>query len=105
MRHRFPLQAAPAALLLTLALLSACQSLPPLPVWRSPEGREHAELGVILDLRSGERLSPKQLVEQLAGAERVFEMMDEPQEEAPAQMQEQKAQDDPFAGLFTEGGK
>lgn len=32
-------------------------------------------------------------------------LMDEPQEEAPAQMQEQKAQDDPFAGLFTEGGK
>ena len=59
-------------LLCTLVLLAGCQSLPPLPEWQSPEGREHAELGVILDLRSGARLSPAQLVGQLAGAERVL---------------------------------
>lgn len=57
---------------MVVALLSACQSLPPLPEWQSPQGREHAELGVILDLRSGERLSPEQLVGQLASADRVL---------------------------------
>ncbi len=57
---------------MVVALLSACQSLPPLPEWQSPQGREHAELGVILDLRSGERLNPEQLVGQLAGADRVL---------------------------------
>ncbi|AYC31687.1 iron(III) ABC transporter [Pseudomonas cavernae] len=60
------------ALLLCLTLLAACQSVPPLPTWQSPEGREHAELGVIRDLRSGELLTPQQLVERLAAAPRVL---------------------------------
>lgn len=62
------------ALLCCALLLSACQStdlLPP-PAWLSPEGREHAELGQIRDLRSGELLSPQQLVERLAAAPRVL---------------------------------
>ena len=52
------------------ALLTACQGaalLPP-PAWLSPEGREHADLGQIRDLRTGRRLSPAQLVEALAVA-------------------------------------
>lgn len=58
-----------------LALLAACQSqlaAPPLPVWQSPEGRDSAELGVIRDLRSGEQLSPAQLLDRLAAAPRVM---------------------------------
>lgn len=54
-------------------VLSGCQaSLPPLPDWQSPEGREHADLGQIVDLRTGQRLSPQQLIEQLAPAPRVL---------------------------------
>jgi uncharacterized iron-regulated protein len=54
-------------------LLSGCQaSLPPLPAWQSPEGHEHADLGQIVDLRTGQRLSPQQLIEQLAPAPRVL---------------------------------
>lgn len=60
-------------LLLVAMLLAACQtSLPPLPAWQSPHGREHAELGQIHDLRTGQRLSPQQLVERLAGAPRLL---------------------------------
>ncbi|MBB4867530.1 putative iron-regulated protein [Pseudomonas nitritireducens] len=58
-----------------LALLSACQTqvaAPPLPVWQSPEGRDSAELGVIRDLRSGEQLSPAQLLDRLAAAPRLL---------------------------------
>lgn len=58
-----------------LARLAACQSqlaAPPLPVWQSPEGRDSAELGVIRDLRSGEQLSPAQLLDRLAAAPRVM---------------------------------
>ncbi|MFR0691283.1 ChaN family lipoprotein [Enterobacterales bacterium AE_CKDN230030158-1A_HGKHYDSX7] len=58
-----------------LALLTACQSqrdAPPLPLWQSPEGHDRAELGVIRDLRSGEQLSPAQLLDRLAGAPRVI---------------------------------
>ncbi|PJI48796.1 MAG: iron(III) ABC transporter [Pseudomonas sp.] len=58
-----------------LALLAACQSqlaAPPLPVWQSPEGRDSADLGVIRDLRSGEQLSPAQLLDRLAAAPRVM---------------------------------
>lgn len=57
------------------AMLAACQShtaAPPLPVWQSPDGRDNAELGVIRDLRSGERLSPAQLLDRLAAAPRVM---------------------------------
>jgi uncharacterized iron-regulated protein len=58
-----------------LLLLVACQApapLPPLPAWQSSQGHEHADLGLIVDLRSGARLTPAQLVEQLAAAERVL---------------------------------
>ncbi|MBP8184640.1 MAG: ChaN family lipoprotein [Pseudomonas sp.] len=58
-----------------LLLLAACQTstpLPPVPAWQSPQGHAHADLGVIVDLRSGARLTPAQLVEQLAAAERVL---------------------------------
>ena len=64
-----------ALLILTLALLSACQTQPllaPLPAWQSPEGREHLDAGRIRDLRSGQDLTPEQLVERLAGAPRVL---------------------------------
>jgi len=59
-------------LLCCLGLLAACHSLPPLPAWQSPEGREQAQLGQIVDLRSGARLSPAQLVERLAPAPRLL---------------------------------
>jgi uncharacterized iron-regulated protein len=58
-----------------LLLLTACQTvapLPPLPAWQSPQGRENADLGRIIDLRSGATLTPAQLVEQLAAAPRVL---------------------------------
>lgn len=60
--------------LLCLSLLAACQSVsvPPLPAWQSPEGRDNAELGTIRDLRSGELLTPAELVERLAVAPRVL---------------------------------
>ena len=50
-----------------LALLTACQSvtpLPPLPAWQGREGLQHADLGLIRDLRSGATLTPAQLLEQ-----------------------------------------
>lgn len=62
-------------LLSSLLLLAACQSQPalaPLPEWQSPQGREHAELGQIIDLRSGAHLTPEQLVTRLATAPRVL---------------------------------
>ncbi|MHB1370815.1 MAG: ChaN family lipoprotein [Pseudomonadaceae bacterium] len=52
-----------------LLLLSACQTLPPLPEWQSSGGRDHVDLGAIVDLRSGERLSAEQLVRRLAKAD------------------------------------
>ncbi len=58
--------------LLMCVFLAGCQALPPLPVWQSPNGREHTELGVIRDLRSGELLTPTQLVKRLAPAPRVL---------------------------------
>ncbi|EWC40734.1 ChaN family lipoprotein [Stutzerimonas stutzeri] len=59
-------------LLLALAFLSGCQSLPPLPAWQSPEGREHPDLGVIVDLRSGHVLTPGQLVRALQAYDGVL---------------------------------
>lgn len=60
-------------LLCCLSLLVACQSRgvlpPPAPI--ASEGRDHADLGVILDLRGGERITPQRLVERLARASRV----------------------------------
>ncbi|SDU23965.1 Uncharacterized iron-regulated protein [Pseudomonas pohangensis] len=59
-----------------LGLLAACQSqpveLPLLPAWQAPEAREHADLGRIVDLRSGRQVTPQQLLEQLAAAPRVL---------------------------------
>jgi uncharacterized iron-regulated protein len=61
------------ALLLVVALLSACQaSLPALPAWQSPEGLQHPELGQIVELRTGARLTPEQLLARLAAAPRVL---------------------------------
>lgn len=62
-------------LLSVLLLLAACQSQPalaPVPQWQSPDGREHADLGQIIDLRSGTHLTPEQLVTRLATAPRVL---------------------------------
>jgi uncharacterized iron-regulated protein len=57
-----------------LSLLAACQSRgvlpPPAPI--ALEGREQAELGQIIDLASGERISPEQLVKRLVGVSRVL---------------------------------
>ncbi len=61
-------------ILLTMALilLAACQSTPPLPFWQSSEGLAHPDLGQIIDLRSGERLSAQQLVSELADVDQVL---------------------------------
>jgi len=63
-----------SGLTVLLALvLSGCQaSLPPLPAWQSSEGRDSVQLGQILDLASGEPISPEQLVTHLARAPRVL---------------------------------
>ena len=53
------------ALLLILGLLAGCQALPPLPEWQSPDGRDHPDLGVIVDLRRGIAVTPAQLVARL----------------------------------------
>lgn len=53
-------------------LLTACHSTPPLPSWQSPEGLGHADLGEIIDLRSGERVSATRLVGELADADRLL---------------------------------
>lgn len=53
-------------------LLAACQSLPSLPGWQSPEGLDHPDLGQIIDLRSGQRISPEALVDRLAREDRVL---------------------------------
>ncbi|MGY4533244.1 putative iron-regulated protein [Pseudomonas sp. TE3786] len=58
--------------LLFCVFLTGCQALPPLPIWQAPNGREHADLGVIRDLSTGEQLTPEQLVERLAPAARVL---------------------------------
>ncbi|MFG0408342.1 ChaN family lipoprotein [Pseudomonas sp. FYR_11] len=56
-----------------LLVLGGCQaSLPPLPAWQSTEGRTHAQLGQVVDLGSGQVISPDQLVQRLATAPRVL---------------------------------
>ena len=61
-------------LLCLVSLLAACQSQytapPPAPI--APQGRDHAELGVIRELATGRSLTPQQLVERLAAAPRVL---------------------------------
>ncbi|MDH4567272.1 iron(III) ABC transporter [Pseudomonas sp. BN414] len=59
-------------LLFFCSLLAACQTLPPPPAWQSPEGHDRPELGEIRDLRTGELLTPEQLVERLAAQPRVL---------------------------------
>lgn len=61
-------------LLSCLMLLAACQSrdLPPPPAPLAPLGREHADLGRIVDLASGQSISPEQLLSRLAPAQRVL---------------------------------
>lgn len=60
------------ALLLPLAACQSVSTAPPLPIWQSPDGRDHAELGVIRDLNSGAQLTPAQLLDRLAVAPRVL---------------------------------
>lgn len=50
--------------LLAFLLLAGCQQLPPLP--------EGQDAGAIVDLHSGSRLTPEQLVRELASADRVL---------------------------------
>lgn len=61
-------------LLCLIPLMAACQSpgvLPP-PAPIAPEGRDHAQLGQIVELASGQVITPQQLVERLARAPRVL---------------------------------
>ncbi|WXL27021.1 ChaN family lipoprotein [Ectopseudomonas mendocina] len=61
------------AFLLVLALLTACQaSLPSVPQWQGSEGLQHEQLGKIIELRTGNELSPEQLLERLAAAPKVL---------------------------------
>lgn len=60
-------------LMTVLGLLSACQStVPPVPAWQATAQRDHPQLGVIEDLRSGQRLTPDELLSRLAGASQVL---------------------------------
>ena len=59
-------------ILFVTVLLAACHSARPLPSWQSPEGLGHADLGQIVDLRSGERISATRLVDELADADRLL---------------------------------
>lgn len=61
-----------ALLLVAALLLAACQTTPPLPVWQSPEGLDHPDLGSIIDLRSGKQLTPGELLDELEPAERLL---------------------------------
>src|SRR5690349_17640124 len=62
-------------LLCAFSLLAACQTThqvtpPPAPI--APQGRDHADLGVIRELATGRTLTPGELVERLAVAPRVL---------------------------------
>ncbi|WP_137805690.1 ChaN family lipoprotein [Pseudomonas sp. G(2018)] len=61
-------------LLCLFSLLVACQTHhvtpPPAPI--APQGRDHADLGVIRELATGRTLTPQELVERLAVAPRVL---------------------------------
>ena len=60
-------------LMMVLGLLSACQStVLPVPAWQATAQRGHPQLGVIEDLRSGQRLTPDELLSRLAGASQVL---------------------------------
>jgi uncharacterized iron-regulated protein len=73
--------------ILALLLLSACQgppSLPNIPLWQSPFGREDLDSGMIHDIKSGQELTPQQLAERLSLAPRVLvgELHDNPDHHA-----------------------
>lgn len=55
-----------------IIMLGGCKTLAPLPDWQGSEGRDHPEVGSILDLRSGERLQPDELVARLSRADRLL---------------------------------
>ncbi|MGY2185255.1 hypothetical protein D3C81_102990 [compost metagenome] len=61
-------------LLCLVSLLAACQShyVAPPPASIAPQGRNHADLGVIRELATGRTLTPQELVERLAAAPRVL---------------------------------
>lgn len=59
-------------LFVCLALLAACQTLPPLPAWQVEGERRDTGPGTIRDLRRGASLTPAQLVERLAAAPRLL---------------------------------
>lgn len=58
--------------LVVLLLLAGCQTVPPVMRWQSPEGRDHPDLGRIIDLHTGETLSTQRLVSALANADHVL---------------------------------
>jgi len=58
--------------LLVLGLLTGCHALPPLSEWQSPEGLEHPDLGLIVDLRSDTVLTTAQLVAELQTQDRLL---------------------------------
>ncbi|KRW59259.1 ChaN family lipoprotein [Pseudomonas sp. TTU2014-080ASC] len=61
------------ALLMVLALLTACQaSLPALPQWQGREALQHEQLGKIVELRTGKELTPEQLLQRLVAAPKVL---------------------------------
>lgn len=59
-------------LLLLLGLLTGCHTLPPLPEWQSPDGRDHPDLGVIVDLHRNAVITPAQLVTKLQAHDQLL---------------------------------
>ncbi|MBA1272007.1 ChaN family lipoprotein [Stutzerimonas azotifigens] len=55
-----------------MIMLGGCKTLAPLPEWQGSEGRDHPQLGAVIDLRSGEHLQPAELVARLSQADRVL---------------------------------
>lgn len=99
-------------LLCASLLLAACvpatpsSSLPaPLPAWQSPEGRDDARLGQIIELASGRPLSPGQLLDALQAAPLLLigEQHDNPDHHAlQLWLLEQLAQRRPGGALLLE---
>lgn len=55
-----------------LVLLTGCATPSALPEWQSPVGRDHADLGRIVELGSGRSLTPERLADELAEYSRVL---------------------------------
>ncbi len=98
-------------LLCLIPLLAACQSRgvlpPPAPI--APEGRDHAQLGQIVELASGQVITPQQLVERLAKAPRVLVGIEHLQQQArveqvQADVRAGRAPRDTFAALAWQPG-